>query len=93
MILGKIPSFILRIPIPRPTFRRAAIDMGDVLSIFVTALIAVVLAGPFERQATLNLVNYSGGASAIGGQLPLFYILLIVAIVIGPVAMAFRKLS
>ena len=89
MILGKIPSFILRIPLRT---RRAAIDMGDILAVFVTALIAVVLAGPFQTQVTANLVNYTGGAAAIGGQLPLFFVLLIVAIVVTPVALAFRRL-
>ena len=73
--------------------RRGNVGIGGVLAIFVTALIAVVLAGPFQQQVVLQLVNYSGGAAAIGAQLPLFFILLVVAIIIAPVAREFSKIS
>lgn len=73
--------------------KRRGVGIGGVLAIFVTALIAVVLAGPFDRQVTLNLVNYTGGAAAIGNQLPLFFILLVVAIIIAPVAREFSRVS
>jgi len=74
-------------------YRRGQIGIGGVLAVFITVLIAVVLAGPFLSQVTANLVNYTGGAAAIGAQLPLFFILLIVAIIIAPVAREFSKID
>lgn len=92
MILGKNPSWYYSIR-EKMQKRPAKLGIGGVLTVFIVALIAVVLAGPFQTQVTNNLVNYTGGASAIGDQLPLFYVLLIVAIVIAPVAKEFSALD
>ena len=73
--------------------KRRALGIGGVLSVFITALIAVVLAGPFREQVVAQLVNYTGGASAIGDQLPLFFVLLIVAIMVAPVAREFARID
>lgn len=94
LILGKRPGWFHNLPLRIETsHRRGQVGIGAVLGVFITALIAVVLAGPFLSQVTANLVNYTGGAKAIGDQLPLFYILLLVAIIIIPVAREFNKLD
>ena len=73
--------------------RKGAISIGGILVVFITVLIGAVLAGPFQSQLVANLVNYTGGASAIGDQIPLFYILLLVAVIIAPVAKEFSRLD
>lgn len=68
-------------------------SIGGILVVFITVLIGAVLAGPFLAQITANLVNYTGGALAIGNQIPLFYILLLVAVIVAPVAREFSALD
>ena len=92
MILGKIPGWYASLK-SRTVKRRGGITIGGILVVFITVLIGAVLAGPFLQQVTANLVNYTGGALAIGNQLPLFYILLLVAVIIAPVAREFSRLD
>lgn len=79
---------------------RKAIGISGVLGAFITAIIAIVLAGPFRSQVIngvnqtgASMENYTGGALAIGQQLPLFFILLIVAILVAPVAREFARID
>jgi hypothetical protein len=73
--------------------RPGKLSIGGILVVFITILIGAVLAGPFLTQVTDNLTNYTGGALAIGNQLPLFYILLLVAVIVAPVAREFSNLD
>jgi len=82
-------------------YRRGQVGIGEVLGVFITVLIGVIFAGPFLAQVTntgvnvtgASLENYTGGAGAIGNQLPLFWILLIVAVLVVPMARAFGKID
>lgn len=81
-------------------YRTGKIGIGGVLTTFVIVIIGVVLAGPFRNEIInpvnetgASMENYTGGALAIAQQVPLFYILLIVALLIAPVAKEFSALD
>lgn len=74
-------------------YRAGKIGIGGLLLVFITVLIGVALAGPFQTQVTDNLVNYTGGAKALGDQLPMFYVILIIGVIVTPIALEFAKLD
>jgi len=80
--------------------RKGAISVGALVVIFMSALVAVIFLGPAQdalinnvNQTGAGLENYTGGALAIGNQIPLFLVLMVVAVVIAPVAMEFKRLD
>ena len=81
-------------------YRQGKIGLGGLIIAFITLMMAAAFASPL-RSSLINSVNvtgaglenYTGGASAVGNQIPLFWVLVMVAIVIAPVAKEFSMLD
>lgn len=81
-------------------YRRGQIGIGGLLLVFIAVLIGVALAGPLGNMVTnpvnqtgASMENYTGGAGALAQQIPMFYIILIVGMIVTPIALEFAKMD